>query len=235
MLYQNPQPVFDELAERYDLEYFEYERENEAQFLNLMELGLKDIGFRRLESVMEGGLVFLDVGCATGLLISSMAKRGWQSVGVEICRPAAEFGIRERGVDIRIGTLEDARFEDESFSIVHCSHLIEHLVDPLGFAREVHRILRPEGFFLVATPNTQGMQAKLLGPRWRSAIADHMVLFSKNNLTLLLNSAGFKVEGSKTWGGIAKGLAPAILKSPIDRLAKVFGFGDIMILRASKR
>ena len=59
-------------------------------------------------------------------------------------------------------------------------------------------------------------------------------LLRVNRKISLLRKAGFKVEAIRTWGGIAAGLAPRPIKSVIDRLAKAFGFGDVMILRAAK-
>ena len=45
LILQNPQVLTEDVLERYDGEYFSYETENEDSFLNLMLLGLEDIGF----------------------------------------------------------------------------------------------------------------------------------------------------------------------------------------------
>ncbi len=236
VIYQNPRPAQDALIGRYDDEYFEYEIENERQFYKLMRLALSDIDFGALTANFpDSGRTFLDIGCATGLLIHSLSGEGWKARGVEVCAPAARYGIEHRGVEIHIGTLEAAGFEPESFGVVHCSHLIEHLTDPASFIREVLRILRPDGLFLVSTPNASGFQARLFGHRWRSAIADHMVLFSKKTLKRALENRYFDVINIKTWGGIAAGLAPGWIKKPLDIAAKRFGFGDVMIQAARKR
>ena len=44
-MYQNPQPLFDDLKGRYGQAYFQYEIANEANFHRLMELGLADVDF----------------------------------------------------------------------------------------------------------------------------------------------------------------------------------------------
>ncbi len=232
---QDPQPVFDDLRERYDEEYFRYEIENERNFFQLMLLGLQDIRFERsAEAIPAEGRRFLDIGCATGMLLEHMRVRGWQVQGVEICRPSAEYGIRTRGVPIHIGPLEEARFPEGSFRTVHFSHLIEHVNDPRAFLGEVYRVLAPGGQAVIVTPNVKGLQARLLGPKWRSAIADHLFLFDPISLGRLLGEVGFRTVAVKTWGGIARGLAPAWIKGPLDRLAKRFGFGDVMLFLAEK-
>ena len=233
-VYQNPTPVFEDLRRRYGEGYFEYEHENERNFFHLMELGLGDIDFEASTRHFPPPRTFLDIGCATGMLIASMREKGWDVTGVDICRESAEYGRRRRGVEIFAGTLEEAGFPDESFSVVHFSHLIEHVPDPRGFLVEVRRILKPGGFAVITTPNVDGFQAKLFRSAWRSAIADHLVLFSRHTLGGLLQSTGFDVLTTVTWGGLAVGTAPLLVKRPMDRLAKRLGFGDVVLFLTEK-
>jgi hypothetical protein len=106
--------------------------------------------------------------------------------------------------------------------------------DPFAFLVEVKRILAPGGYAMITTPNIDGLQARLFRAAWRSAIPDHLFLFSKRSLTRLLNRAGFAVHRAVTWGGLASGTAPRWLKQPVDALAKRLGFGDVMLLLAVK-
>lgn len=234
LVYQDPRPVFEDLRRRYGREYFAYELANEENFFGLMRLGLADIAFDRVTAGMLSPRTFLDVGCATGMLLQWMQGRGWGVQGVDVCRESAEYGERTRGVRIHPGTLAEARFGDGSFAVVHFSHLIEHVDDPRGFLREVRRVLRADGLAVITTPNIAGLQARLFGARWRSAIVDHLVLFSRSTLSRMLAEEGFAVEREVTWGGLAAGTAPAWLKRPADRLAKRWGFGDVMLFLARK-
>ena len=234
-VYQDPSPVFEDLRRRYGESYFEYEYENERNFFHLMELGMSDVRFEERTAGFEWPRTFLDIGCATGMLLESMREKKWIVQGVDICRESAEYGRRHRGVDIFPGTLTEAGFPDASFSVIHFSHLIEHVPDPRGFLAEVHRVLKPGGFAVITTPNVDGFQARLFRAGWRSAIADHLVLFSRRTLGKLLLDAGFTLLDSVTWGGLAVGTAPALIKKPMDRLAKKLGFGDVVLFLTEKR
>jgi 2-polyprenyl-3-methyl-5-hydroxy-6-metoxy-1,4-benzoquinol methylase len=244
LVQRNPQPVKEEIIARYSKtfgdDYLKYELENEAAFLKLQQLALQDAGFYKIEKAIflrAGGEQrgeqpsVLDIGCATGALIASLRDRGWRVTGVEIS-PCAVYAQKERGLDVRNIPLEEANFPKESFDAVLASHLVEHLNDPRSFFEEVHRILKKDGYIFITTPNISGLQARLFGGKWRSAIFDHLYLFSKSTLLKMLKTCGFKPEGVYTWGGLAVGASPIWLKKPADILAKRLGFGDVMIIRA---
>ncbi len=236
LIYQYPQPVHADLSCRYDNKYFEYEISNEEIFFNLMVKTLEDINFKELTiEIMEDNPEFLDVGCATGLLLKHMESFGWKSRGIELCTSSAAYGQKERKLDIFNGTIEEAGYRDNQFSVIHSSHLIEHLTNPSDYITEAFRILKPGGLLITTTPNTRSLQAWLFGKNWRSAIADHMYLFSDKTLSSLLLSNGFKIITIKTWGGIAAGMAPGFIKKPLDFLAKKFGFGDVVVILAKKK
>jgi 2-polyprenyl-3-methyl-5-hydroxy-6-metoxy-1,4-benzoquinol methylase len=233
-VYQSPRPVFEDLRDRYGDTYFDYEIENEQAFFRLMLQGLGDIEFPRIESSLNGHRRFLDVGCATGMLLEHMKDRGWRVQGVEICAPAAEYGMRERGVPIEIATLEESALPAGSFDVVHLSHLIEHVPDPRAFLAEAARVTRAGGHLIMVTPDIAGFQARLFGRRWRSAIADHLHLFSYRVLRRLVEEAGFEVVKKRSWGGIAAGMAPAPIKRAADTWAKRLNVGDVMIIHARR-
>jgi SAM-dependent methyltransferase len=235
----NPQPLDRAVASRYQEshgdEYLRYELANEAAFLRLQELALEDGGFHELKEIprRRGTPRVLDIGCAAGALLDALRGRGWEVTGVEIS-PASEYARRERGLDVRSLPLEANAFPPEHFDVVLASHLIEHLTDPAALVREVRRICAPGGRFFVTTPNIAGFQARLFRGRWRSAIFDHLYLFSVKTLSRLLREQGFLPERIVTWGGLAAGAAPPPVKALADRLAKRFGFGDVMLIRSRK-
>jgi len=236
LVYQYPQPVFDELRNRYNQGYFEYEFDNEANFFNLMLLGMKDIGFDpatwQSSDATRTARTFLDIGCATGRLLEHMRENGWSVRGVDLTPESAAYGRERRDLDIFAGTLAEAALPTHSQSVIHFSHLIEHVPNPRSFLQEVVRVLEPGGLVLVTTPNVRGFQARLFGNRWRQVIADHTYLFDKKTLRQSLLDAGLTPSHLVTWGGLAAGTAPKWLKWPADRLAKRMGFGDVMMIAA---
>jgi len=242
LVQQNPQPDKEAIEARYGAHssqaYLNYELANEAVFLKLQQMGLQDGGFFNLEAQILNQRAapprVLDIGCATGALLEWLRDRGWDSVGIELCGPAAEYARDVRKLHIITGTIESSKIPENSVDVALASHVIEHVNNPKSFVDEVYRSLKPGGYFFITTPSIDGFQARLFGSRWRSAIFDHLYLFSKKTLFTLLEEAGFIVEKTVSWGGLAKGTAPEPVKNLADRIAKWFNWGDVMLMRCRK-
>ncbi len=234
LVMQNPQPVFKDISLRYDKEYFDYEIKNEESFLSLMLMALSDICFNSLD-FLDLPKRILDIGCATGKFLYEFKQKGWDAAGIEICKEAAEYGNRNRDVNIYNCTLEKALFAEKSFSVVHASHLIEHLNDPVSFLKEIYRILSDNGYLIIVTPNISSFQNFIFRSAWRSAIADHLFLYSLKTLEKLCNNNGFIMIKKGTWGGIPVGKAPSSIKKAFDNLAKKTGCGDVMVTLFRKK
>jgi SAM-dependent methyltransferase len=233
----NPQPDEAAISGRYSgVNYLEYELANEEAFLNLGLLSLADADFYKFESELPvDARRVLDIGCATGALLAYLLGRGWQADGVEINTAQAEYARRERGVNVYHLPLEKNMLEGGAYSLIIASHLIEHLRRPRVFLAEARRLLAPGGRLFLTTPNCDGFQARLFKNHWRSAIFDHLYLFSVKTLSRMLEQEGFYIEKTLTWGGLAAGIAPRPVKAAFDKLAKRFGFGDVMLIRAALR
>ena len=79
---------------------------------------------------------------------------------------AAVQACRERGLEAYRGAIGDSPlpFEDSSFDLVHMAEVIEHLVHPDRAMEEVYRILRPQGYLVLSTPNLSCLPNRFLVP-----------------------------------------------------------------------
>ena len=150
-----------------------------------------------LASVRPGDRV-LEAGCGTGTL--SLAAKARVGTAGEVCGiDAAEEMIavaRRKGarvgldVDFRVGQFSNLPFPDDRFDVVLCSFMIFHMPESLrlGGIHEVHRVLRPEGRFLIVDmagpddPRQRSLSGKLLG---------HMMQHDLRELLGPLEQAGF--------------------------------------------
>ncbi len=79
---------------------------------------------------------------------------GVEYIGVDLSevsvKAARESGLSAFLVDV---SKEKLPFDDQSFDLVYCAEVIEHLFDPDFAMEEFTRVLRPNGKVLITTPN----------------------------------------------------------------------------------
>lgn len=98
----------------------------------------------------------MDIGCYTGANLIYYAQQGHSVAGVEIAEPYYRECLRrmsEAGVEAPV---YHAPFEswvpDGEYDHVLCTELLGHVVDPAGFVRKCHGVLKPQGTAFFTAP-----------------------------------------------------------------------------------
>lgn len=95
---------------------------------------------------------FLDVGCAVGLTVSLAQGRGMHAVGIEPEEKLVQYGVDNLGVDIRQGFLDEDTVLKETFDIIYCEQVLEHVDNPPKFIKAMKGFLSPKGMLYVGVP-----------------------------------------------------------------------------------
>ncbi|MAG91777.1 hypothetical protein CMO83_03820 [Candidatus Woesearchaeota archaeon] len=90
----------------------------------------------------------LDIGCSTGNFIVQDSKN---IIGIDIDMDAIKIA-RKRSVNaIHQKNPKKLPFRNETFNNVHSRHVLEHLEEPLGFMKEIARVLKKNGRLILFT------------------------------------------------------------------------------------
>jgi SAM-dependent methyltransferase len=199
--YLNPQPTRSELARYYPEEYdpFQAQASPAARGGPALQRWSVEYGLakrcRAIARYKDGGRL-LEIGCANGLFLDAMRRRGgWQLEGVEVSAPAAGYAREELGLDVFCGSLQDAEFPAGRFDAVVMWDVLEHVHQPRETLVEIRRVLKPDGVFVFRLPLLDAWERRLFGPYWAGWDAPrHLTLFSRETLALMLDKAGFRIE-----------------------------------------
>jgi len=137
----------------------------------------------------------IELGSGFGYLLNFFKQDGWDVMGVEPLRGCCQFAESEFEIKTIPKTIEEAALDENSVDVVLMMHVIEHVPDPYGTFKEVYRILKPGGYFILETPRYDTLTFKLLGKRERSISCDgHIYFFTADTFKKMATNAGFKVH-----------------------------------------
>jgi len=147
----------------------------------------------------------LDIGCGDGT-ISTLIRdlRDCKVVGIDLSDNALKIA-KNQGIEcVRCDVEERLPFKDLTFDCVFAGEIIEHIYDTDSFIKEVYRVLKQRGVFIITTPNLAGLGSRislLLGKkpwmienRLKPQFAGHIRYFTAEELKNLLEDNGFKIE-----------------------------------------
>lgn len=128
----------------------------------------------------------LEIGCSTGYVLDQLRLRGADAYGCEP-GPSALTAQRRYGLNVRQSFFSADLF-DERFDIVTNLNVLEHIVDPIAFLKQISAALKPGGFIFLGLPNCQ-RQLSLGDPGM--ILHEHWGYFTPQSLNSVLHKAGF--------------------------------------------
>ncbi len=197
-LFLHPMPDSREIERFYPADYWWNARRSGG--LKKLEsvyrkLALRDHIAFITKAAGDRGVDVLDVGCGSGTLLGLLKHRGFRVTGLDFSAEAAAIAKAENGVDVAVGSLEEAHFPAESFDVVTLFHVMEHVTNPRLVLAEVSRVLKPNGVAILQVPNIESWQFKIFGARWYGLdIPRHVIDYSRNSMLKLLADSGFVVN-----------------------------------------
>lgn len=104
------------------------------------------------------GLKALDIGCGGGLVSEPLYRMGATVTGIDpseqnIAIAKGHAGPQDLAIDYRAARVEDLIAAGESYHIVACLEVVEHVPDVAKFVAECATLVRPGGIAVFSTLN----------------------------------------------------------------------------------
>lgn len=80
---------------------------------------------------------------------------------------------------------------DGTVDVAAMVHVLDHVLDPVGLARDVLRTLKSSGCLMLVTHDERSLLARILRGRWPAYCLQHPHLFNRKSMVQTLKRAGF--------------------------------------------
>ena len=168
--------------------------------------------FNRININPEGTM--LDLGCGEGRHIFGLMEKfpDLKCIGldphIESLDKAFEGlkfleSISNTKTNFLSGSAYSLPFSDDSFDLVICSEVLEHLHDYKDAIKEINRVLKPGGQFLASVPAEFPEKiCWLLSEAYQNQPGGHLRIFKKNKLIKEVAEHNFSFESSQRFHSI---------------------------------
>lgn len=147
--------------------------DTESEFKPLHDINPLRLNFIDKHAELAGKKV-LDIGCGGGILSESMAQRGARVKGIDLGEAplaVAKIHAKEQNIDVgyqAISAEDIAAQEPQSYDVVTCMEMLEHVPDPAAIVQACANLLKPNGqvFFSTINRNPKSFLFAIVGAEY---------------------------------------------------------------------
>jgi 2-polyprenyl-3-methyl-5-hydroxy-6-metoxy-1,4-benzoquinol methylase len=133
----------------------------------------------------------LDIGFGAGIFLEAAQTQGWNCFGTEYSPDSIKIA-NSKGWKVHKGDLEEGDLSGP-FDVIAAIEVLEHVSSPVSIIHLALQRLRDGGAFYGTTPNSQSINARVLGENWSVlSYPEHQVLLNKKSLEILFNLENLK-------------------------------------------
>lgn len=131
------------------------------------------------------GKSILEIGCSTGYVLNELRLRGADVCGCEP-GPSALTAVKRYGLKVKQVFFEPDLFEEKFDLVIHLN-VLEHIINPVDFLKDITKVLKAGGFMFVGLPDCL-RQLQLGDPGM--ILHEHWGYFTLRSLQMALGKAG---------------------------------------------
>lgn len=139
----------------------------------------------------------LDIGSANLTLLKNIGNRGWRLTVIEPGNHVWTIN-RETGCNVCRDTFENCDFK-QKFDVISAIDVIEHVVSPLNFLKQVKKNLAENGIALFRFPNSGSLRCRFEGQNWKMIRPlGHLHYFSVKSFKRSCTRTGLAIRRMKS-------------------------------------
>lgn len=193
-----------------NLDKYQYQTGYSDQHLNLYELSNRENKAKKILAIFndyfEGQLknmTLLDIGSSTCIITNILSKEFKHTTGIDIDEKAVKYSKQEfenQSLNFYLQDSMDIQFPDDTFDVINCTHIYEHVPDSKRLMDEIYRVLKPNGVCFFAAGN----RLIFMEAHYKLPFLSVIPKWMAHKYIRLFNKADFYYETHLTYWGLKK-------------------------------
>lgn len=211
LVYTNPRPAYDQdFIDAAYASYYQYADNLKVEDLDHINQSSLKMFEREVAYIVQYDKVreaVLDIGSGMGtFLLAAKKYYPGKAVGLDVSVQMAQFVEKNIGVKVHIAQF-DEYFPDEKYSLIHMSHVLEHVPDPNRWLQHARGLLTKNGVLVINVPNKFGIGNRMQHLFYRAGLKkqfangwsdpsrtpDHLFEPTLKSMKYLLKKNGFEI------------------------------------------
>jgi len=109
----------------------------------------------KINQLLLSRKAILDVGTGGGEFAYLLQSLGHKVNGVEPNRGYADYSIKEYGLTVQVGFIQDSTFTTEAFDVITIWHVLEHTENPGAVLAQLRFWLKSDGILVLEVPSVE--------------------------------------------------------------------------------
>lgn len=163
LIYSSPRPKYDQdfIDSCYaTYQFFDGAGLNDLENIHTSSKSMFDKEINNLMKFDKLRTNVLDIGCGMGTFLYAAKPHYKKLTGLDVSEKMANFVRTKMGVNVILEQFQDHR-STEPYSLIHMSHVLEHIPNPNAWMQHARKLLHPEGILAINVPNKMSLSRRL--------------------------------------------------------------------------
>ncbi len=210
LVYQSPRPKYDQdFIDSAYASYYQFSDSIKLEDNTQIAHSSVNMFKEEVENLLRYDTIrsnVLDIGSAMGTFLFAAKPYYKNAIGLDVSAAMAAFASKSTGATVYLKQFNEFTY-DGKFSLIHMSHVIEHIPNPVEWLRKAASMLEPGGVLVVNVPNKFSLSFRLQHLFYRAGlkkqfsstwidstrVPDHLYEPNVKSMLRLLKSNNFEV------------------------------------------
>jgi 2-polyprenyl-3-methyl-5-hydroxy-6-metoxy-1,4-benzoquinol methylase len=164
LVYQSPRPKYDQhFIDAAYASYYQYADNMQLNDFTEVRQSSVEMFKKEIEYISKFDsrkTAVLDIGSGMGTFLYAAKSLYKEAVGLDVSVQMARFVEQQLGLKVFVQQFDEFQYS-QKFSLIHMSHVLEHIPDPNSWLQKARSLLSEDGILVINVPHKFSLSERL--------------------------------------------------------------------------